>query len=586
MNITFVRAQNLFSISSVELALKDRGLVLIDGMSEDDGCSNGAGKSTVANKIILWTLFGRTAGGLKADKVVNRRTDSKLTTWGEVCFEGADGRNYRAYRQRNPTDLKLWLEHEKEELTARHGKDTQELIDLALGRDFDTFLHTDFFGQGRKDSFLELTPKQQGDLLEEILPIDKVSEWLVKAKALRERNAEQLDGIAYNIKRDKTLIYEKKSYISALIAQEEVWITKLQNKIERLEKEIGHCVDITPYISQRDTLYEKLKGCERPDQEEIKRETKKWQEGKTYWTVTLNNFDIQPIRGTCKTCKQVLPENERMQLIAKHKEMLEAAETYKSNLKASTEWSTYWERQQELLDQFSSLDKVQEHITKSPCNALKQQLEDVKIEKSPYIELIIKTKADLDYMNDTLAFDEKCRDNLTLELDRIDYWVKVFSKDFKSLLLQKACPYLEARTREHLLGLGNPQLKVIFSTAKFLQSGDARDEFNIQVSSDTGGEGFDSLSGGEQQIVSFAVGLALADLAAAQVGGPSKFMILDEPFMSLSDKNCENVVAYLQSTISNVKSTILLITNEQSLKMLIPERILVVKSGGITSIEN
>jgi len=72
MNILRMSAQNLFSTIQVELDLEDRGLLLIDGMSEDEGCSNGAGKSTVANKIILWTLFGRTAGGLKADNVVNR----------------------------------------------------------------------------------------------------------------------------------------------------------------------------------------------------------------------------------------------------------------------------------------------------------------------------------------------------------------------------------------------------------------------------------------------------------------------------------------------------------------------------------
>lgn len=85
-------------------------------------------------------------------------------------------------------------------------------------------------------------------------------------------------------------------------------------------------------------------------------------------------------------------------------------------------------------------------------------------------------------------------------------------------------------------------------------------------------------------MVSFAVGLALSDLASAQAGGPSHFMILDEPFVSLSERNCENIVRYLQESLSKVKSTILLISNEPHLKMLIPEQIMVIKENGVTSI--
>ena len=595
MNILRMSAQNLFSTIQVELDLEDRGLLLIDGMSEDEGCSNGAGKSTVANKIILWTLFGRTAGGLKADNVANRRRP-RWTAWGEVSFEGNGGTRYRVRRGRNPTALQLWEreascpftrqeDREEVELSARQGKDTQELIDQALGRDFNTFLHTDFFGQGRKDSFLELSPKQQGDLLEEILPIDKVSEWLTKAKELKDKKTKALGRIEALISTSKTAIWEKDSYISDLLHQDGAWIQQTAHKVGHLEHAISVADDVGPLVVKRDKLYKGLLDCDRPSADEIKKELVSWNEAKERWTREVGRVDTAPVEDSCNKCNQLLPDKERARLIKEHEDNIQRLESYQLNLNASKQWVTHWEASRELLDRFNQFDRINEQVNNSPIGRLRSELKIVKAEHSPYRALIDATNEDMERYRARQLAEERSQDELQLKLERIDYWVRAFSKDFKALLLQKACPYLEVRTREHLSGLGNPQLKVAFSTTKLLQSGDTRDEFNVKVSSMTGGEGFDTLSGGEQQIVSFAVGLALADLAAAQVGGPSKFMILDEPFMSLSEKNCENVVAYLQGVISKTKATILLISNEQSLKMLIPDTVQVVKQGGITSIE-
>ena len=151
-------------------------------------------------------------------------------------------------------------------------------------------------------------------------------------------------------------------------------------------------------------------------------------------------------------------------------------------------------------------------------------------------------------------------------------------------MFNKACPYLQARAAYHLKGIGNEQLKVEFSTTKELKSGEERSGFAVVEYSESGGKGFDSLSGGEQQMASFAVGLALADLAETQVQGASHFLILDEPFMALDERNCENLVNYLANELSSKRETILLISNEENLKSLIPTRIHVEKTGGVTSV--
>jgi DNA repair exonuclease SbcCD ATPase subunit len=140
------------------------------------------------------------------------------------------------------------------------------------------------------------------------------------------------------------------------------------------------------------------------------------------------------------------------------------------------------------------------------------------------------------------------------------------------------------KVSKHLEGLGNPQIKVIFSTTKQLKSGEERDEFTCDIRSSSGGSGYDSLSGGEQQIVSFAVGLALADLAESQAVGISRILILDEPFMSLDQRNAENLIHYMVGTLAQRRETILLISNEDNLKSLVPANIHIIKQNGVSSI--
>ena len=92
------------------------------------------------------------------------------------------------------------------------------------------------------------------------------------------------------------------------------------------------------------------------------------------------------------------------------------------------------------------------------------------------------------------------------------------------------------------------------------------------------------MSGGEQQITNFAVGLALSDLAESQTAGTSELMILDEPFTNLDSRNCENVINFLTSHLSKKKSSILFISNEEGLKGLIPNRIHIEKKNGLSRI--
>lgn len=581
MILTGVAAQKLFSTLTMSLDLEKRGLVLVDGLSMDDGCSNGSGKSTVANKIIIWTLFGRTAGGLRGDKVIHRHFP-KEKAWGSVNFMGNDGKKYTVYRQRNPSVLHLVKE--SIDISSRMERDTQELIDSALGRDFNTFLHTDFFGQGRKDSFLDLAPKQQGELLEEILPIDQIDQWAETAKELRDSTRASLQRAEASMAELRASYAEVERNSKKLSYSSEEWSRKQLLKITDTKQAIRSAPSIASLEGRFTSLTLELSAYTIAPIKEITEALASWQIKKEQWIRTLATLDLTPVDGTCSTCNQQLPVAQRAMLLKAHEENEHTHDVASNNVEGCTAWIEHWEEQRRWHDKKLELRALKDEIAASENVTLTRKLNDLRAELDPYVDLLVQAEIRYDDLAGEIEGQEGYLEEIKNMLEKVEYWTKAFAKDFKALLFQKACPYLESRTRSHLSGLGNPQLKVTFSTAKLLQSGTTRDEFNIAVSSDTGGESFDSLSGGEQQMVSFAVGLALADLAAAQVGGPSEFMILDEPFMSLSEKNCESIVRYLTDTISKYKSTILLISNEPNIKTLIPHTIQVEKKGGITSI--
>ena len=226
----------------------------------------------------------------------------------------------------------------------------------------------------------------------------------------------------------------------------------------------------------------------------------------------------------------------------------------------------------------------QETFLSGKPTQLKTTLDGLMLEANPYRELADNASKDLKIQRADVSKARVHAESLEQEHVDLQYWQRVFSKDMKLKLFESACPFLDQATTRHLKDLENQQLHVQFSTVKILSTGEGKEDFNVRCWNDTGGEGFDSLSGGEQQMVSFAIGRALADLARSQTTGASEFQILDEPFSMLDERNSEAIVNYLKKSMKD--GTVLLVSNEDQLKGLITNRINVVKKNGISEVND
>ncbi|MDY6957704.1 MAG: AAA family ATPase [Halobacteriota archaeon] len=623
MRLLRLRASKLFSIGDepVEISLDNLGLVLITGRSVDEGSSNGSGKSTVANKAIIWTLFGQTAGGIRGDSVINRHLGGS-GTFGEVILEGDKGDRYRIVRKRKPSSLSLekysFFDTSFTDITLRSQTETQKLINEIIGRDINSFIQTDFFGQGRSQSFLALSPAQQIELVEQILPISNINEWIEYAKEEKLKLKEKLTGYTSILAADKGRLEELTSMLTSVGYQSDNFNRNKAEELEQLKQELEKFKESEEIDNQIENLSAQVSAITPVDNsteiQHLETELTQAVQSKQQCYKAITDLGVQRqyllgeivnVQNTCPTCKQELTEKAKnILLINQHETRGSIAEVdqylnvatlqYEAWVKCcedlekslKIERSNYSQSVSEIVKKSEILEKIQALKASSDSKLLQVVLSKIKScegRTNPYLDQIVELDSKIDTLTRKNVQTSRDIKKVQRDVDHLEFWIKSF-KEFKTYMFDQACPFLQFRTEHHLTGLGNSQIKVQFSTLKELKSGDVRLGFNVNITSDTGGTGFESLSGGEQQLVSFAVGLALADLAETQIKGTSNFLILDEPFMALDDRNCENLINYLANELVHKRETILLISNEENIKALVPSRICLEKINGITRI--
>jgi DNA repair exonuclease SbcCD ATPase subunit len=625
MKLLSLKINNLFSIDEAEVSLADQGLVLVSGFSEDDGGSNGSGKTSLINRSLSWALFGISSDGLLGDDVVNQNSGRKKA-WAEVEFSYKNA-DFKIVRQRNPSSLSFYMKEANQWLNVSldSHKNTQEFININLNRSFNTFVQTDLFGQGKQIPYPSLSPLEQRGVLENILPISELEYWGVKATEARKR-LESLITIAESTTHTQgNSITETEANRKALIFSKEKWDKENSEDLEKLRhgllsiqeqeasvkaqkdslvqqlKELGPEEDTTPIVEDRNKLGDKnRKLVEEADQLYAN-------EAGVNRSIVRFQAKVKKIsQNTCPTCGSEISIDKTNELIKEQEEISEKISSLRDIYALYTERldSISFERQEIDEEIVKTTTKLNEFLARNEQRRQLQlqisTLNNTRIDRHEIFEAHIKRK-----LNETNPFLKNIEilDNKLFSLGKkkteleehlkalcrderpIAIWEKAFKKDLKTALFSRACNYLNSRISTHLIGLNNQQLHAKFVTIKELKSGDKREELNVQCWSDNGGKNFSSLSGGEKQIISFAIGLALADLAETQVESRSNVMILDEPFLYLDPKNCENIVSYLSDHLSTSRETIFLISNEDNLRALIPNSIHVIKEKGISRVE-
>lgn len=232
-----------------------------------------------------------------------------------------------------------------------------------------------------------------------------------------------------------------------------------------------------------------------------------------------------------------------------------------------------------------TLDKEIQSYVKSN-ESMEKQILDRESQENPYDEMLESISAEMNDINSQIStINSDIANNQTL-LQQLKFWVEGFgSSGIKSRLLDDVTPYLNKRANKYLQFLTEDSIQVEFSTQSQLKSGEFREKFNIAVTNKHGGDAYIGNSGGERKRIDLAITLALQDLVASRATKPLNIVFFDEIFDALDAVGVERVAELLQD-VSGQKSSVFVVSHNDTLKTYFENEITLVKEHGKTTLKS
>lgn len=238
-----VAATDLFSYESLDVCLRDRGLILVEGI-------NGAGKSSIFDSI-LWVLFGKTTKKLLADDVIREDIHHKPIkgkTRGYVNLSIGDVR-VEVFRHRGHKEFgnKLVLVVNDENLTLGTDTETQGRLNGLLGMDYDTFISAVVFPQGG-DGFVGLTDAQQKAILDRVSDTDRFAKAREFNKPILEKNKTTLARISTRLFELRQQVDSADGERTRLNEQQNQWMLQTAAELHTCQEVLKGLHQIAPQV--------------------------------------------------------------------------------------------------------------------------------------------------------------------------------------------------------------------------------------------------------------------------------------------------------------------------------------------------
>jgi DNA repair exonuclease SbcCD ATPase subunit len=626
MRFLSIEITNFLSyIDTTTINLANRGLVGVFGV-------NGAGKSGFTTDALTWCLWGETVRNVDKDQVVNNQSgkDCKVSLTledNDELFTIVRTRSCTTEKKRN--DLRIFTGREKNEVTSGTVHSTQNLVNTVVGLDFKTFVQSVLLSAGDIPSFCRLTDDEKKEVLEDILRINVIRKArdVVKEKISSKINKLNALEVEYeSIESQKAAVVSRLDSLqepfNSFELQKKITIEEINNLIRNQDKEIYNINLELEALSELEWEKEQLESKLSIEnnilksQEDIgNRNLNKLQavekEAEINFATCANELtklekqkaNILRLNGSCPTCLQ--PVHDKDNILQKLEEEIQEAASRRDSFKnvkdtiklaRTKEFSALLEELQELKDKGKELEKliaakskqvdrinnfqlILPHLLQRKTD-LTRKLEEEKNRENPYINLIYLAKQEIKSLDNKLRIVKARVRKLNYEVSHLRYWDVGFSNSgIKSYIIENAIPFLNARARRYSETMSNGKISITFSSTSKLKSGESKEKFNVEVVNEAGANIYEGNSSGERKRSDFAIGWALADLAATRSTKPIRFRGLDEPFESLDAEGVEAVFRLLNSAVNDYE-TIFCITHDQSLQNKFQRKMLVEKVNG------
>lgn len=555
MKILSLEIENFLAIGhSGVLNLDDQGLVLIQGINNDDSSanSNGVGKSTIPDAL-SWVNFGETAREISGDAVVND-VAKKNCMVREVVESGANRYMIERYRKhatyKNQTRVLVQSGHAWDDISKGTEKETQALIEQILGCSKDVFMAAIYAGQETAPDLPSMTDKQLKLLVEEAAGVDKIeaalqiarkradanTKHLAAAELKRENAVRRLEDHEARLARIEVMRKEfedgregrKNGHLDlarkhlASAGEHQKLLTELpalesvRTEIAALDERLANHKRLSDIAAAARTAFSSLSRA-------ADRAAADFQRASDTIRKTLAAIKNAPeeMKKPCGECGKPHTEAELEEFVAhlKARQAREVAdarelgrkwEVAKGEVTAQQEKVTAAEaaipdvveisrRRAELVEVKARIERTTAEIQrcKDAARSEMEHAKRVQTEENPHDGDAEMTAGRVTGLKGEIA----ALDTELVELRKravvLEQAVKVFGPaGVRAHILDTVTPFLNSQTADYLSALSDGNISATWSTLSSTAKGELREKFNIDVTNSKGAKTFKGLSGG------------------------------------------------------------------------------------------
>lgn len=642
MKFKELEPRNFLTLGTVPvLHLADRGLVLIEGVNEDDTStnSNGAGKSSIADAL-CWSLFGVTARGEKGDAIINNKLKKECfvrVRWsdGDTDYEVIRHRKHKEHK--NATHLfQIDADGTRTPLHKGTEAETQLVIEEKLGCSYEVFTAAIYAGQEAMPDIPAMTDKQLKLLVEEASGTERL-ERAYEIAGERLKKQEEVRGIVrIKLERAQAAVEACKARIEQSTASAADFDAGRQHRSDHYRGQAKQYGDYVQQLAEHvrglqataaaeniaevetalaahrtlmmeaQALSEESIGCRRlADEAQFKANAALAEVQQT--KARVDNVPAEMAKP-CPECGKPHTADEQASLAQHLTERLRTAATAARDLvaaanaaKATAEAAAAKEQafRAGMPDVSAMAARQAQH------NRLMAEITrlgaDIKVNQGHHDNLVARADQELTQPNpfatvleqDNQALAQAAAAAAVVEgeyanaehaVTLAQTVVKVFSPaGVRAQILDTVTPFLNERTSEYLSTLSDGNINVVWSTLSTTARGELREKFVIEVENEHGATSFGGLSGGEKKKVRLACMLALQDLVASRATKPIDLWVGDEVDGALDAAGLERLMVILEKR-ARERGTVLVISH-QPLRDWIDCVTTVRKSGKVSTIE-
>lgn len=559
MRIITAEVRNFSSYKELVKNFTQEGLTLVSGPT-------GSGKSTMCD-VIPWILFGVTAKGGAVDEV--RSWKSQEDTTGVLHIK-LDFSELVVHRIRGKSNDLYYHYGDFQPIRGKDLKDTQQLINHALGMDADLYLASSYFHEfSQTASFFTATAKNRREITEQLVDLSLATNLDQSSKAkLKEYNSKKVE-LEAEMKSLNDKVSYLISYSNSITDSEGQWEVSRTKKLKVLEKlskdfETNKQKDIDELICQN---VEKIATIVY----DINDLTASIKDDSYYNEGLIKLKEALELLGdeTCPTCGAKKDSSQRMSMQKRIYELeLDQAENNRRKIQLVRLQQT---KEKQEAANISSLDKE-----KSRANTYASEIEELKAQDNPYTGLLNDSKEDLQSSVNRLATAEQQYSNLSSDIADIELLRDIIA-EFRSTLVKNTINELEKNTNNLLDKYFDAEIRVRFSAS------DA-DKLEVSITKDGNQAVFTQLSKGQRQLLKLCFGVSVMKSIALHHNVNTNILFFDESMDGLSEALKEKAFGMFQALSKDYES-VFVVDHSEGFKVLFDRRYEVSLINGESQIE-